>query len=66
MVIAIGQVDESTGDLAGGRYYTKDTIAAITLGLHTNVAYVESADAVSIWDGPSLRSREMVCTGRGN
>ncbi|KAH7846416.1 hypothetical protein Vadar_013797 [Vaccinium darrowii] len=39
-------VDEAIGDLAGGRYYKKETFAAITLGMGTNAAYVESAQAV--------------------
>ncbi|CAM8992099.1 unnamed protein product [Rhodiola kirilowii] len=56
-------VDETTGDLAGGRYCSKDAIAAVTLGMHTNVAYVQSAQQtvpISIWDGPMPRSGEMV------
>uniref|UniRef100_A0A7N0VD76 Phosphotransferase n=1 Tax=Kalanchoe fedtschenkoi TaxID=63787 RepID=A0A7N0VD76_KALFE len=54
------QVDETTGDLAGGRYYSKDAIAAITLGMYTNAAYVAPARALPLWDGPPTRSGEMV------
>ncbi|CAJ2635218.1 unnamed protein product [Trifolium pratense] len=36
-------VDDTIGGLAGGRYYNKDNVAAITLGMSTNAAYVEPA-----------------------
>ncbi|KAF7129912.1 hypothetical protein RHSIM_Rhsim10G0085000 [Rhododendron simsii] len=53
-------VDEAIGDLAGGRYYKKETFAAISLGMGTNAAYVESAQAVPKWDNPSPKSGELV------
>lgn len=55
------QVDEAIGDLAGGRYYKKETFAAISLGMGTNAAYIESAQAVPKWDNPSPKSGELVC-----
>ncbi|XAR51425.1 hypothetical protein NMG60_11006048 [Bertholletia excelsa] len=49
-------VDSAIGDLAGGRYYNKETVAAISLGMGTTVAYVETAQAV-----PSINTgREVV------
>ncbi|KAL2499525.1 putative hexokinase-like 2 protein [Abeliophyllum distichum] len=44
-------VNDTTGDLAGGRYYNKENVAAITLGMATDVSYVESAEQVpkSAW-----------------
>ncbi|KAM7264472.1 hypothetical protein ACFE04_002155 [Oxalis oulophora] len=44
---AFALVDDTVGDLSGGRYYNKDSVAAITLGMGTNAAYVERAQAVS-------------------
>nr|GEV23283.1 probable hexokinase-like 2 protein [Tanacetum cinerariifolium] len=50
-------VDATLGDLAGGRYYSGDCVAAVTLGLATNAVYVESSQFV-----PNGRSKhgEMV------
>lgn len=48
------------GDLAGGRYYDKDSIAAVTLGMSTNAAYMEQAQAVPRWNGSSAKSGEIV------
>ncbi|KAE9449545.1 hypothetical protein C3L33_18556, partial [Rhododendron williamsianum] len=53
-------VDEAIGDLAGGRYYKKETFAAISLGMGTNAAYIESAQAVPKWDNPSPKSGELI------
>ncbi|KAL7255927.1 hypothetical protein ACSBR1_009958 [Camellia fascicularis] len=53
-------VDETVGDLAGGRYYNKETIAAITLGMGTNAAYVETAQSVPKWNGPFPKSGYVV------
>ncbi|KAI8534664.1 hypothetical protein RHMOL_Rhmol10G0107700 [Rhododendron molle] len=53
-------IDEAIGDLAGGRYYKKETFAAISLGMGTNAAYVESAQAVPKWGNPSPKSGELV------
>ena len=46
--------------MAGGRYYNRETVAAVTLGMGTNAAYVEPAQAVSQRHGPSPKSGEMV------
>ena len=54
------QVDDAIGDLAGGRYYNKETIAAITLGMGTNAAYVETAASVPKWNDPLPKSGELV------
>ncbi|KAI9164759.1 hypothetical protein LWI28_001485 [Acer negundo] len=53
-------VDDCIGNLAGGRYYNKDGVAAVTLGMGTNAAYVESTQSVPKWQGPSPKSGEMV------
>ncbi|KAG5412543.1 hypothetical protein IGI04_000110 [Brassica rapa subsp. trilocularis] len=42
-------VDDTIGILAGGRYYHKDTVAAVTLGMGTNAAYIEQAQEVLRW-----------------
>ncbi|KAL8200511.1 hypothetical protein R6Q57_011850 [Mikania cordata] len=39
-------VNATLGDLAGGRYYNRDCVAAVTLGLATNAVYVESAQFI--------------------
>ncbi|KAK9285944.1 hypothetical protein L1049_025146 [Liquidambar formosana] len=49
-------VDDTIGDLAGGRYYSRESVAAITLGMGTN----EPAQAVPRWHGSSPDSGEMV------
>ncbi|CAK9150591.1 unnamed protein product [Ilex paraguariensis] len=53
-------LDDTIGDLAGGRYYNRDSVAAVTLGMGTNAAYVEPAQSVSKWHGTSPKSGEMV------
>ncbi|XP_044479267.1 probable hexokinase-like 2 protein [Mangifera indica] len=53
-------VDDTIGNLAGGRYYDRETITAVTLGMGTNAAYIESPQAVPSWEGPSPKSGEMV------
>ncbi|KAK6125365.1 hypothetical protein DH2020_040895 [Rehmannia glutinosa] len=39
-------VNDTVGDLAGGRYYSKETVAAVSLGMGTNVSYIESPEQV--------------------
>ncbi|XP_071694853.1 probable hexokinase-like 2 protein [Rutidosis leptorrhynchoides] len=51
-------VDATLGDLAGGRYFNKDCVAAVTLGLATNAVYLESAEFVP--NGNLQKSKEMV------
>ncbi|XP_057967363.1 hexokinase-1-like [Malania oleifera] len=53
-------VNDTIGTLAGGRYYSKDVIAAVILGTGTNAAYVERAHAIPKWHGPLPKSGEMV------
>lgn len=54
------QVDDTVGNLAGGRYYNKESVAAVTLAMGTDAAYVEPADAALQWHGPSPKLGEMV------
>ncbi|KAF8109638.1 hypothetical protein N665_0094s0103 [Sinapis alba] len=54
----MAQVDDTIGVLAGGRYYHKDTVAAVTLGMGTNAAYIEQAQEVLRWK--SNESQEIV------
>ncbi|KAH6803627.1 hexolike 3 [Perilla frutescens var. frutescens] len=35
-------VNDTIGHLAGGRYYSKESVAAVSLGMGTDVAYIES------------------------
>ncbi|KAK2981249.1 hypothetical protein RJ640_030638 [Escallonia rubra] len=53
-------VDDTIGDLAGGRYYSTDSVAAVSLGMGTNAAYVEPAQSVTKWQGQSPKSGEIV------
>ncbi|OIW19159.1 hypothetical protein TanjilG_13941 [Lupinus angustifolius] len=53
-------VDDSIGGLAGGRYYNRDSVAAITLGMTTNAAYVEPAEDVPSVLAQSPNSTELV------
>ncbi|XP_075492782.1 putative hexokinase-like 2 protein isoform X2 [Primulina tabacum] len=40
-------VDDTIGNLAGGRYYSKESVAAVTLGMATDVSYIESPQQAS-------------------
>ncbi|XP_061351646.1 probable hexokinase-like 2 protein [Gastrolobium bilobum] len=53
-------VDDTIGGLAGGRYYNRDSVAAVTLGMTTNAAYVESEQEVSTELAHSPNSNELV------
>uniref|UniRef100_A0A2N9J9C3 Phosphotransferase n=1 Tax=Fagus sylvatica TaxID=28930 RepID=A0A2N9J9C3_FAGSY len=53
-------VDDAIGNLAGGRYYNRESVASVTLGMTTNAAYVEQSHAVPRWHGMSPKSEEMV------
>ncbi|KAK4764932.1 hypothetical protein SAY86_026022 [Trapa natans] len=60
---------DPAGDLAGGRYYSRDCVAAVTLGVGTSVAYTEPAESVprSRWLGVWPKSGEILVTmGWGN
>ncbi|KAL6961246.1 hexokinase A [Sarracenia purpurea var. burkii] len=52
--------DDAIGDLAGGRYYNKEAVAAVTLGMGTNAAYVETSQAVPKWNHPSPKSELVI------
>ncbi|KAJ0076232.1 hypothetical protein Patl1_33962 [Pistacia atlantica] len=52
-------VNDTVGTLAGGRYNNKDVVAAVILGTGSNAAYVERAQAIPKWHGPS-KSGDMV------
>nr|DAD40349.1 TPA_asm: hypothetical protein HUJ06_014672 [Nelumbo nucifera] len=53
-------VDDTVGELAGGRFNSRDVVAAVTLGMGTNAAYVERAEAVPKWSGRLPNTEEMV------
>ncbi|ESQ53299.1 hypothetical protein EUTSA_v10027262mg [Eutrema salsugineum] len=53
-------VDDTVGELAGGRYYHKDTVAAVTLGMGTNAAYIEQAHEVSRLKSAIPQAQEIV------
>ncbi|KZV57800.1 Hexokinase-like 3 [Dorcoceras hygrometricum] len=40
-------VGDTIGNLAGGRYYSKESVAAVTLGMATDVSYIESPQQAS-------------------
>ncbi|GLT44216.1 hypothetical protein SLA2020_181270 [Shorea laevis] len=56
------QVDDTIGDLAGGRYYSRDCVAAVSLGMGTNATYVDIPHSVPGWQwhGPLPKSGEIV------
>lgn len=37
------QVNDTIGHLAGGRYYSKESVAAVSLGMGTDVAFIDSS-----------------------
>ncbi|XP_022773908.1 probable hexokinase-like 2 protein [Durio zibethinus] len=53
-------VDDTVGILAGGRYYNKDSVAAITLGMGTNAAYVDTVQSAPRWHGSLPTKGEIV------
>ncbi|XWS45077.1 hypothetical protein CRYUN_Cryun15aG0105700 [Craigia yunnanensis] len=53
-------VDDTVGNIAGGRYYNKDSVAAITLGMGTNAAYVDTAQSAPRWHGSLPKKGEIV------
>ncbi|KAM1175104.1 hypothetical protein ACFX19_028140 [Malus domestica] len=53
-------VDDTVGNLAGGRYYNRESVAAVTLAMGTDAAYVEPANAALQWHGPSPKLGDMV------
>ncbi|MBA0617038.1 hypothetical protein Godav_026515 [Gossypium davidsonii] len=63
----IEQVDDIVGNLAGGRYYDKDCVAAITLGIGTNAAYVDTTQSAPRWhDSLPKKGEIVVCMEWGN
>lgn len=56
----IEQVDDIVGNLAGGRYYEKDCVAAITLGMGTNAAYVDTTQSAPRWHDSLPKKGEIV------
>ncbi|CAH2076155.1 unnamed protein product [Thlaspi arvense] len=52
-------VDNAIGELAGGRYYHKDTVAAVTLGMGTNAAYIEQSQEISRWKSAIPEPQEI-------
>lgn len=54
------QVEDAIGHLGGGRYYNRDTVAAITLGMATAAAYVEPTQALPEYQSSSNKLTEMV------
>ncbi|KAB2055718.1 hypothetical protein ES319_A11G055900v1 [Gossypium barbadense] len=60
-------VDDIVGNLAGGRYYDKDCVAAITLGMGTNAAYVDTTQSAPRWhDSLPKKGEIVVCMEWGN
>ncbi|KAI3451873.1 hypothetical protein Pfo_008538 [Paulownia fortunei] len=53
-------VNGTVGDLAGGRYYSKESVAAVSLGMGTDVAYIESPEQISSQPKESSKSAETV------
>ncbi|OVA04177.1 Hexokinase [Macleaya cordata] len=53
-------VDDTVGNLVGDKYCNPDVVAAVTLAMGTNVAYVELKKDVLKWSDSSTKSGEMV------
>ena len=55
------QVKDAIGHrhLAGGRYYNRDTMAAITLGMTTTGVYVEPTPTIPEYQSSSNKPSEM-------
>ncbi|GLU20195.1 hypothetical protein SLE2022_364060 [Rubroshorea leprosula] len=55
-------VDDTIGDLAGGKYYSRDCVAEVSLGMGTNATYVDTPHSVPGWQwhGPLPKSGETV------
>ncbi|KAF3648527.1 hypothetical protein FXO37_19390 [Capsicum annuum] len=53
------QVDDTIGVLARGRYYRKESVAAVTLGMGINAAYIESAQSVVKWPDQIPKPKEI-------
>ncbi|XP_027077717.1 probable hexokinase-like 2 protein [Coffea arabica] len=52
-------VDEVIGCLAGARYYSRESVAALSLGMAVNAAYMESVQEVQKLQGQLSNSGEM-------
>ncbi|XP_004509202.1 probable hexokinase-like 2 protein [Cicer arietinum] len=61
-------VDDTIGGLAGGRYYNRDSVAAITLGMSINAAYVETVqqDYASVLAQSSNSNEQVISVEWGN
>ncbi|CAL5197841.1 unnamed protein product [Lathyrus oleraceus] len=46
-------VDDAVGGLAGGRYYNRDNVAAITLGMSTKAAFAKPAQESELAQSPN-------------
>ncbi|KAL5064140.1 hypothetical protein RYX36_025877 [Vicia faba] len=46
-------VDDAVGGLAGGRYYNRDNVAAITLGMSTKAAFAKPAQESDLAQSPN-------------
>ncbi|XP_054809010.1 probable hexokinase-like 2 protein [Prosopis cineraria] len=56
----VAMVEDTVGGLSGGRYYSRDNVAAVTLGMSTNAVYVESSQDVPRWIHQKPESGELV------
>lgn len=53
-------MNDTIGHLAGGRYYSKECVAAVSLGMGTDVAYIESLQHIPNQLKESSESAETV------
>ncbi|XP_073136780.1 probable hexokinase-like 2 protein [Henckelia pumila] len=53
-------VHDTIGNLAGGRYYSRESVAAVTLGMATDVSYMESPQEASKLLAQQRNSSETV------
>ncbi|XP_017697813.3 hexokinase-2-like [Phoenix dactylifera] len=53
-------VNDTVGAFGGARYCSSDTMAAVTLGMGTNAAYMEPLHAIPKWQGPHPMQGVMI------
>ncbi|KAL1569905.1 hexokinase [Salvia divinorum] len=59
-------VNDTIGHLAGGRYYNKESVAAVSLGMGTDVAYIESLPQQIVKESSSEAAETAINMQWGN
>ena len=59
-------MNDTIGHLAGGRYYNKESVAAVSLGMGTDVAYIESLPQQIVKESSSEAAETAINMQWGN